>query len=88
MYNEHTSPLIRKKNSMKALNIQRVNENHYISWYETDDLNNISSTMSKLKLGGTRYKHSKIKLVRNLNVCGSKNKTRKYSKKNAKFNRR
>uniref|UniRef100_A0A6C0D5W2 OTU domain-containing protein n=1 Tax=viral metagenome TaxID=1070528 RepID=A0A6C0D5W2_9ZZZZ len=66
MYSEETSPLIRKKNSMKALNIQRINENHYISWYETDNLNNVTNAMSKMKIkGGKRFK----------------NKTRKYNKK-------
>lgn len=66
MYHKETSPLIRKKNNMKAINIQRVNENHYISWYETDDLNNISYSMSKMSVkGGRRFK----------------NKTRKYNKR-------
>ena len=35
---------IRKKNGIKALNIQRVNENHYISWIENSNSNSNSKS--------------------------------------------
>ena len=34
LYNEHNSPLIRFKNDNPAINVERVNENHYMFWYE------------------------------------------------------
>jgi hypothetical protein len=37
---------IRKKNQIRALNVQRVNENHYISWIEYGNNSNNSSNNS------------------------------------------
>lgn len=41
---------IRKKNGIKALNIQRVNENHYISWIEKTGNNNNNKNKKKISL--------------------------------------
>jgi len=53
---------IRKKNEYRAINVQRINENHYISWIE-DNTSSGSINNSNKKRNRSTYKNSNKKSV-------------------------
>lgn len=54
---------IREKNGIKALNVQRINENHYISWVEKNKTNNNSNINSSNSNTNKRKKRITLKNI-------------------------
>ena len=76
---------IRKKNDIRAINVQRINENHYISWIEDATASSNNSSIKKknrITLKNIVEKRVKVKCDKFIERSNSKNNSAGFSVRN------